>query len=154
VSGLWGELQRAEQRKEGHRENAARTIDLRITYQTEGTGDLISAAVPFDVPFFSEPAVGTGVELVRMPNRDFYRLPLITSGVFRWQRNERGFYTGCFLFFSVECLVIDDTFPEMAPKPLLIHHATFTGPSYKPMSAEVRTAVLDERIDTLRPPTR
>lgn len=151
---LWVEVQQAQQRREAHRENGARDVNLYVTFQTEGSGQLISGEVTFELPFFREPTMLSGVALARLPDETLYRLPSATAGVLRWVRNERGFYTGCFLFFVVECKAVEGQSPTVPAKPVLYHHLMFTGPSYKPMSSEINSSVLDERVQPLQTPTR
>lgn len=153
---IYGQLQRAQQEKERHQQNGARFASQYVTYETTGFGDLIPAeVVPFPIPFLSEPAVLHGAALIRPPSRTFFYLPQVTGMVYRWERNRRGFYTGAFLCFRVDCELrpgVDPFEVPAAANPIIYHHFTFTGPSYKKMSREVNSAVMGEDVPPIRPP--
>lgn len=148
--------QLAQQRREAHRENAARLASIVVSFETTGSGDLIPPQpVVFKVPFFEEPTVAYGSVLRRRPDAQFYRLPVSSGGVLRWQKNERGFVLGAFLYFGIQVGYAPGFIPsEDTPlaRPVMLHHLTFTGPAYKRMSPEVADAAVDPQIPPLRPP--
>jgi hypothetical protein len=150
------QLQQARQELDRHRENAARMASFFVTYQTTGTGELVPPnPVPFEQPMFTEPAVTHGFALTRLPDRRHYRLPMASGGVLRWQRNDRGYYIGAWLYFRIECDFIDEEkVSDQTPValPVLTHHFVFTGPSYKAMSPEVNEAMMGSSLPTLRSP--
>ena len=167
---IFGELQRAWQEKERHKENSAREVNFHSTYETTGSGELIpTSVVPFQVPFFQEPHVTHGCAIQRLPDRNFYRLPTVTGGVLRWERNARGFYVGAFVFFRIHCDLqpsvqeeVDDIFEPSQQRafiqsipmamPRIIHHFHFVGPGYKQMGRRVYEGVQDEGVRPLLPP--
>jgi hypothetical protein len=157
-SHVWQDIQQANQRKEAHRENAARNATFTAVYETTGSGDLVPAqAVKFEMPFFSEPSMLSGATLVRLPDRRFYRLPQVTAAVLRWERNTRGFYIGAFMYYRVWCEQLPAALlaPDLErPLPVINHHLSFNGAAYKAMSREVNEAAFDDALRPLTPPTR
>lgn len=62
----------AQQRREAHIENSAKQARLLVRYETEGTGELIPPEpLRFVTPFFHQPAVISGFELVRRADRPY-----------------------------------------------------------------------------------
>jgi hypothetical protein len=146
------ELQAVQQHTEAIKENSARTARLYVTFQTTGAGQLVPPApVMFELPMFSEPAVSHGFALARAPDRRYFRLPMVSAGVLRWERNNRGYYVGAYLFFRVEVERLVDP-PPLPPAPVINHHFVFTAPAYKAMSQEINEAVMQEAIEPLVPP--
>lgn len=160
MANVWMDVVQAHQKRESHRENAAGFGTFYSTFESRGTGDLVpSEPLKFDLPMFDEPAMTHGLILRQSPDRDYYALPLATAGVYRWQRNRRGFYVGAYLYFHVECRVHDSVLQELeaagqdssslpVARPVLLHHFVFAGSSYKAMNDKVHEGVLDERLRT------
>lgn len=83
-------------------ENGARYASSFITFTTHGWGEFQSPdAQLFDTTFIKVPSI----------SHSFYvdgdslvdgRFPRVTAGVYRWVQNERGHYTGAYVFFVVE----------------------------------------------------
>lgn len=86
-------------------ENATRPATQSVTHETTGMGYFVANQVtPFDVTFIEEPAIASGVSIVKAPDARFWNFPLVTAGVFRWRREVRtGYYTGAYLYFAVIC---------------------------------------------------
>jgi len=153
----WQEIQIAQQRREAHRENAARNASLYVMFETRGSGQLImDEPVMFELPFFEEPSIAHGHALVDMPQGEFYELPRsVSGGVHRWEQNERGFYLGAYLYFYVDVGLISGVFPGSAPAADLVinHYFTFTEVAYKTMGNQVNDALrMDDSVSPLIPP--
>lgn len=80
-----------------------------------------------------------------------YMLPRVTAGVYRWVRNPKGYFTGCFAYFNIQADFIG-TDINIQAMPILHHVFTFSGESYKSMSEAVNEGVEDEEILPLLPP--
>lgn len=148
-------LSRQRDREHQFRENAGRQATAYVTYTTTGVGDtVLDSALALDTKFVEEPSVSTGVQMTRPPNNDYFQLPRATAGVYRWQRDDRGFYVGAFLYFAVDCPVhpeffFDQSLPE--PKPRLIHYLRFTGLSYKQIGGDAMAELEGEVNPNLLP---
>lgn len=150
--------QLAQQRKESHRDNAARVMSLYVEYETTGDGRYMpKQPVLFSVPFLEQPSQTHGFVLDREPQKEIYDLPTVTSGVRRWERNQRGYYIGAYLYFNICCDFLD-TYEPLSAKippasPIILHHFVFNGLAYKVMSKEINDAAAsDDRLVPLTPP--
>lgn len=144
---VWEEQERRRSKERQFQENRAREATTYITHETIGSGvEITEDPIPFDTPFLHEPSLATGVVLTRPPDDTYYKFPLVTAGVVRWERDPRGFYIGAFAFFNVRVDLIDDP-PSDAPKakPRIVHHLRFTGVSYK--AVEKALELGDEELD-------
>lgn len=90
-------------RRAAVQENSARVATHVVRYQSSGTGYIVPpAAFTFDVKFQNEPAITTGCALIKQPDLNHYGYPVITAGVFKWEQDANGLYTGAHLFFVVD----------------------------------------------------
>lgn len=146
-------LELVQRAREAQRNNEARVASVDITYRTQGTGDLLApAATTFGgLEFIDEPAVSTGLHVEVRPDLTKFFLPRVTVGVYRWQKNSRGFFTGAFLFFAVDIRAREGV-TEAPSRTTLVHHVVFTGASYKGLGAGVRAGASDDAIPPLVPP--
>lgn len=102
------------------RENQARDAITIVRIETTGAGGtILPDAVNFDTAYVERPAVTCGCSIL---SADADSLPpLCSAGVYRWVTNERGFYTGAYVFVRVE-----------TPDALVIEHTiVIAGPAYK-----------------------
>lgn len=142
-------------------ENSARYASSFITWHTHGWGEFQSPNVQyFDTTFMEVPSIShcfyiDGDALV--PGR----FPRVTAGVHRWVQNERGHYTGAWLFFVIETVGLQFTSTYVlptavdgnvalvsatVPKPPdpnydLIHSFTFTGVAMKTLPSTALAAL-------------
>lgn len=145
---LWEEQERRRSKERQFQENRAREATTYVTHETIGSGvEITEDPIPMDTPFFYEPSLATGVVLVRPPDDTYWKFPLVTTGVVRWQYDSRGFYIGAFVFFNVRVDLIDDPPSGDIPKakPHIIHHLRFTGMSYK--AVDKALGLEDESLD-------
>lgn len=97
----WFSLEDRRSDVESQRENSARPALSTVTHDTTGTGHIVvEAPFRFDTSFTAEPAVVSGSYVVKGPGTGWQQ-PMVNAGVYRWQRDGRGFYTGAYLYFVV-----------------------------------------------------
>lgn len=85
-------------------ENSARYASSFITFHTHGWGEFQSPNVQyFDTTFMQVPSISHSFYIDGDALVDG-RFPRVTAGVHRWVQNERGHYTGAYLFFVVETM--------------------------------------------------
>lgn len=83
-------------------ENSTRLARVAIRFDSTGFGESYTKhAVTLGVIFVEEPTISTGVALTsgRLVANQY---PNVCSGVYKWQRNSQGYYTGAYLFFVVD----------------------------------------------------
>jgi len=103
-------------------ENSARVARVSLVYQSTGHGEVkVEKAVKFPIHFIQEPSLTAGRVLAggdlvpgKFPNAD--------AGVWRWERDDRGFYVGAYLYFVVD---------SNGQAYRMNHHVTFEGDSLK-----------------------
>lgn len=128
---LVDELVRRESRLSQHRENASRQAQSFATLNTNGKGDIqLATVVPFDCTFIETPTVAHGFRIDGDTFYDGQALPRVTGGVWKWQRDRRGFYVGAYVFFTVD---LPPQSPVVPPKtyPAVTHNFTFAGIAMK-----------------------
>lgn len=147
-------LNRQRDRERQFAENSGRQATAYVTYTTEGAGDIVlDGALGFSTEFVEEPALATGVVLNKPPSEKFL-MPRTTAGVYRWERNERGFYIGAFMFITVDIPPRpghegDPSLPKA--KARLIHHFFFTALSYKQVGGDAMAELEGEVNPNLLP---
>lgn len=130
-----------------HAENSGRTAFSAVTFDTSGVGSLIlNQLVVFDTTFIRKPSVSTGIELVKEPDRTLHELPHATSGIYRWEKDERGYYVGAYVWVRVTCDPVLDQNGQVAdpeavalnpPVPKLRHHLVVEGLAYKKLPEDL-----------------
>lgn len=107
-----------EQRRESiaqAAENSSRPAVCTITHQTTGVGYVVMPdPLRFDVVFTTEPAFTSGAAVVKAPDTRHWMYPMANAGVYKWQRDANGYYTGAYVYFTVKCdpapaVVVDTT---------------------------------------------
>jgi hypothetical protein len=100
----FGALERRRADLTRHHENTARYASSYVSYKTTGWGEFLSdEAQYFTTTFTKRPSVAHSLSL----DGDALvegRYPRVTAGVHKWLQNEKGFYTGAWLFFVVETI--------------------------------------------------
>jgi hypothetical protein len=83
-------------------ENSSRLAFAFGTFTTTGWGEVrIEECLSFGLSFVNKPFIGSSWDIddaVLVPGR----FPMISSGVVRWRRNSKGFYTGAWVAMKVE----------------------------------------------------
>jgi hypothetical protein len=142
---IWRSLSAARARLDADRENAARPATVQVRYTTTGVGRLVTTQpFRFDVPFIEPPFVATSFVLASHAPPELMTLPMVSAGVYRWQRSN-GWYRGATLLLSI----LSEPQPGVDPAEILPdhyeavriqHHFTFTGTCLKlvaPVLAEL-----------------
>ena len=132
-------------------ENSARYASSFVSFNTTGWGEFISPDCQyFTTTFIDRPSVAhclsiDGDDLVEG------RFPRVTAGVHKWLQDERGHYTGAWLFFVIETMGLQFQEIYVMPTPAdgevgtvhmpsaippdpgyhMIHDFTFTGIAMK-----------------------
>lgn len=140
IAGLRQEQMRVQQVEQ----NSAKYAWGRIDVESTGVGSLVLGPVRFSTTFLSKPQVTTGVEMLSIANRDHWELPHATCGVYRWDRDDDGFYRGAFVFVRVSC-ESTDAFEELSateqgespPDYRLRHHLIVQANAYKKLPDDV-----------------
>lgn len=120
-------------------ENAARVARVSVVYQSTGNGEIkVDKPISFPIHFVEEPTLSSGRVLAGGDLTAGY-FPNADAGVYRWVRDDRGFYVGAYVYFVVDSNGVDYR---------MNHHLTFEGDSLKMFNAE-----LMQRADQLGNPT-
>jgi hypothetical protein len=112
-------------------ENSARLAQHYANYQTAGWGEFTDPhVIHFDATFYDEPWVSYGYSIDGDTLIDT-RFPRACGFVYRWKQDERGYFLGCWLAFTVDTQspFIPSTVPD--PGYTLIHKFVFTGRALK-----------------------
>ena len=144
-----------------HGENSARYASSFVSYKTTGWGEFLSEdAQYFTTTFTKRPSVSHSLSI----DGDVLvegRYPRVTAGVHKWLQDERGHYTGAWLFFVIETMgmqaqrtyVLPTSESERVglvsvPVPIpadpnyeIIHDFTFTGVAMKAIPAYLLEAL-------------
>lgn len=122
--------------KETQRENAPRLAFSAHQQRSKGLGSFrIPAAVKFDVVFLTEPHFLNGGSLVTTLPADVDP-PMISSVVWRWERNAKTHYTGAFMHLFVNAPDVF-SFDSNLEKVEVVHNFTFIGVGYKDLGSRV-----------------
>jgi hypothetical protein len=82
-------------------QNAARPATSTMTVDITGSGQTIRPkVVPFDTAFDGKPVFTYGIELTHYDPA--YAYPAATAGVYKWETDAKGLYTGAYLYFHVD----------------------------------------------------
>lgn len=133
ANNLYRALEGGRAEREQHRENSGRLASSYVDYLTEGVGTLIDGALlAFDTTYTAEPVVTTGVVVLSpLPDPEATQqpvYPVVTAGVYAWERDNRGYYIGAYMYFVVGYI---GTAGDASVR--LRHHIVFTAPAYKIM---------------------
>lgn len=112
-------------------ENTARMAKFYATWVTKGIGEvIISECLKFSITFLHEPAFTSGIALGDDVDLVPGHFPRATCGVYEWDRNSKGYYTGAYLFFVVDTLGPGQSVGN-EPSYEIIHHLTWEGTAMK-----------------------
>lgn len=108
-------------------ENSTRLAQSFAHFTSKGWGEFSMEGVTrFDCTFIEKPTIAHGYAL---EDDDLIndRFPRCWGGSYKWQRNNKGFYVGCWIFFIVETQsILIDTF-SLEPNYNITHFFSFTG---------------------------
>jgi hypothetical protein len=135
------------------RENQARRAVSEHQITTSGMGQRrLEDPIEFQVTFLEEPHFTSGFALASNPVPGLYLDPFANIGVRSWVTNDRGFYTGAWLYIRIAADLIDTaSVPTTTPKFKVVCFMSFTGLAFKnpgedgiseSFATEVRTATI------------
>jgi hypothetical protein len=123
------------------RENTARLAISQCSFTSHGWGEFkVPEVAYFTSTFIERPSVSCGSSIdgdLLIPTR----FPRVTAGVYRWLTDVKGFYTGAWVYFT-----IDTQSPYIATTVIadpgydLIHDVTFIGVAIKALPAHLLDA--------------
>lgn len=148
--GLLDDLDRRREEAQRHAENSARLAQSFAIFVTQGQGTLVhNKRVRFDTTFIEQPIVTYGsvvnlddlASLFDLGDSDDAPLPICSGFVTDWDRDDRDFYTGCWVAVRVHYPLIlgigeeeeVTAVPEVPTdaQPEIEHHFTFAGIAMK-----------------------
>ena len=131
-------------------ENSSRLASEIITFRTKTVGQiLVPEPLKFTNVFVEPPAILTGMVLATTPGEG-WKYPQVTAGVHKWVLNEKGLYTGAYLYFNVDVapedgyVQIQDTPGDAARKGARLHILPY-GPLRPLVAAEDLTGTIAEQ---------
>lgn len=122
------------------RRNAQQGNSARLAYSvhklnSSGWGvTRLTEPIPFAVVFLEEPGFISGAALVSRPPLVVDE-PLGNAGVWQWQRNTKGYYTGAYVYLSVQMGEMEYGEGDVQ----MVHNLMFTGVGYKDLGQAVTT---------------
>jgi hypothetical protein len=146
-------------RAKAARENAARSAVAEMTYVSTGvTQQRVKTALTFPVIFRTAPHLTTGSSVVANPKPNIWHDPVGHVGVWKWDRDARGFYTGAFIWWRVEAYpispILDDELyevPDPVPPNMRVQHfLSFSGVAFKDLPTRSLDPALRSRIAGFR----
>lgn len=121
----------ARAREQQVRENSARLAESFVTVSTTGQGGYRFDNVSyFGVTFINRPYVAVAHVVNDNDLTNPNQFPVASGGVWKWLTNERGFYTGAWLYVSVYCF-------GATPNYAMEHDFTFTGVAVKDLPEQL-----------------
>lgn len=122
-------------RREAQENNSARLAFSMHKMKSSGTGTVrVAEPITFDVVFLEEPLFTQGATLVERPADALD--PVGSAGVWQWQRNPKGHYTGAFVYLDVR---VGEVEIGSGGTTRMIHHLLFQGTGYKDLGQAVAT---------------
>jgi hypothetical protein len=138
VTNPWLDMERRRSEVNRHGENAPRLANAWASYKTTGWGEVsFPNCHEFDLTFAERPYTHYGHVVlsnslpVTSPGSDEVlidtRFPRCSGGVYQWKVNSRGFYTGAWVYVTVDTQspFIQAVYEE--PNYTIQHHFTFEG---------------------------
>jgi hypothetical protein len=127
-------------------ENGARLARVAVVYESSGNGELkVAEPIEFGLHFTEEPSVTTGRVLVDGQALVSGQYPNGDSGVWRWKRDEKGYYVGAYIYF-----VVDSNLRNYK----MHHHLIFEAEALKMFNQRMMSeADEDQKVPLETPPT-
>lgn len=135
---LENELNLAQKRATA-RENSARQAISQHSIMSIGVGQKrLNSPLAFGVHFRDQPHFSSGCLTVKNPNSKQFADPVGICGVWAWERDARGFYTGARIWWRVDAYLLDNvdvadsgTTTPVTPVMRVQHDLTFSGIAFK-----------------------
>lgn len=151
------ESQNDVSRRAANKENAARPAVVEYIHQSTGVGQhRVKAALVFPVTFKTEPHFSFGSTVVNNPNHKIWHDPRGSSGIYAWQRDSRGYFTGALFWVHVAMDKIDpggaydgataytnaNAYLKANNQAIVEHHLSFSALAFK----DLPTKTLDPKL--------
>jgi hypothetical protein len=134
-----------ESRKNADRENSSRPAVVEITQESHGVGQYrLKKPLIFPVVFRTEPHFTFGSAAITGPEPAAFHDPRGSSGVWGWQRNKGGQYTGAYCWLRVDCEQISTSGGDLS-KVVVQHYLSFSAVAIKNVPAKTRSPSLTPR---------
>lgn len=110
-------------------ENTSRWAVSQHVVESRGSVHMrATQPIVFETPFYEAPAVMTGMAIKKDMALGSEWIPAGSAGIYQWQRNTKGHYTGAYYFLAVTNVEAGST---------IEHHFMFSGVAYKNLGQEV-----------------
>lgn len=110
-------------------ENSSRWAVSQHLVETRGSVRArLAEPLVFEAPFYDPPFVLTGAAIKKDMAPGAEWLPVTSAGVYQWQRNTKGHYTGAYVFVSAF---------DVEAQSEIQYHFMFSGIAYKDLGQEV-----------------
>lgn len=110
-----------ESKLKAQKENSSRRATAEATFEARGVGSRqIKKPLTFAVTFAEEPHFTSGCATVVNADDSKYFDPIGHCGIYQWQVNDKGQYTGAYLWVSIQ------TVPKIIPVSTLDDEDTYT----------------------------
>lgn len=139
-------------------ENGARYAQVEMSYIQSGSGQRrIKKPVIFTSIFRTEPHYTCGSAVVKNPSPHVLHDPVGSAGVWAWQTDDRGFYTGAYIWCRADVEAISSaidaaTVTTLAKAARTRHHFTFSAVSFKDIPTDKIPVDLQPRYSGLLDP--
>ncbi len=132
-----GHLRARDAYEQSIRDNSGGHARCELTWLTIGVGEAnTSVALPFNVRFIEEPAFTSGFTLTGSVELVSGHYPRVSTGVYDWHIDNKGYYIGAWVFFTVDTIgpgaVLGDE-----PSYSISHHLKFEGKAIKDVPAHL-----------------
>jgi len=144
---LTDDLEYRRQEADRHRENSARLAQAVAVFVSTGQGTTQYAKrINFGLTFIEKPVItyGSQVDMDDLEDligtdtesdADDTPLPVCTGFVTQWDRDERGFYTGCWI--AARVYYPDTDYVSGDVMPVIEHHFMFSAVAIKDIPTEM-----------------
>lgn len=140
------EISDQDSRKATARENASRVANVEIQQRSYGVGQhRMDKPIVFPVIFRTEPHFTCGSAVIAGPKPALCHDPRGSSGVWGWQRNGRGHYTGAYCWLRVDCEQIAFHTVVDLSKIVVQHYLSFSAVAIKDLPIQTLTKALSPR---------
>jgi hypothetical protein len=121
---------------EAQRENTARLAKSFARWVTTGRGEIqVDSVFFFTCTFIAPPLFTSGFEIDESTPLKDGRFPRVNAGVWQWKQDTRGFYTGAWVYFTVDSLGPGQDYLRDDPLYKINHHLCFEGIALKDIPA-------------------
>jgi hypothetical protein len=127
-------------------ENTTRDAVVNITHISKGAGQQrVGPVVAFPVVFREVPHFACGSAVISNPDQVNWQDPVGSSGITGWQVDDRGYYTGAFIWVRVDLYPVNSADTTLTPPVVQVeHHLSFTGKAIKDLRGYQNASLLSD----------